>query len=272
MIDYKKRLTIIDADTIIYLSSFNKKDAKEKTVSKVLKLVDDIIKETLDVTRADEYLGFLTNGSFRYNIAKTVPYKGNRKDTVQPKYYKVIKEYMIAEYKFTMQKDYEADDLCTSHFMHYKDIYDCIIASPDKDLKQVEGLFYDYKKKQYTKVSDIDAIRNFWVQMLWGDAGDNIKGITGLGEVKSNKFVNSVINSYKDEDVNEIDFQLSKDIFEIYLKEEKGKERFFENLDLLGLLKKFDGDEDQGRSFIKLATPIPINSEISELELLEEWE
>lgn len=58
-------------------------------------------------------------------------------------------------------------------------VYNFMIASPDKDLKTVPCLLYNYVKEVETEISELEAMRFFCYQLLCGDSIDHIKGIGG---------------------------------------------------------------------------------------------
>lgn len=184
---HKNNLALIDADSIIWIAGHSYKDTEKKTLKGALDSCDDIINDILSQCEADYYAGFLTEGSFRYKIATVKPYKGNRTKMPKPEYFHTLKSYLIEKYKFQYIRDYEADDLClmAHHTYNTTDQYNPIVASPDKDLRQIAGTFYDYKKKVHAEVTKEEASRNLWMQMLVGDTGDNIAGLPGIGEAKA---------------------------------------------------------------------------------------
>lgn len=184
------KITLIDGDTIIWLSIYNTKEQSTvKSIRDAIDCCDHYINNIFQATEAELYSGFLTDGSFRYKIATIKPYKGNRAGLAKPLYFNTIKSYLIDEYKFISIKDYEADDLCiAAHFTLSKD-NEVTIASPDKDLRQVEGKFYDYKKQELSSITNEEAQLNLWRQVLTGDTGDNIPGLSGVGPVKANKLL-----------------------------------------------------------------------------------
>jgi len=185
-------LAVIDGDSIIYYSCYNKID-QNKSIQEVFNCVDYYINSILDNTKSEYYTGFLTDGSFRYKIATQLPYKGNRSLLEKPKYFKVTKSYLEDYYSFTSLKNYEADDLCimTHNTFNTTKEYNPIICSPDKDLKQVAGIFYDYKKGETIELNRQTGIKNLWKQVLTGDSGDNISGLKGIGEVKAEKLLSN---------------------------------------------------------------------------------
>ena len=60
-----------------------------------------------------------------------------------------------------------------------------IICSVDKDLHQIAGLHYNWVKEEYREVSEHEALKYFYTQLLTGDSADNIKGVWKCGPVKA---------------------------------------------------------------------------------------
>lgn len=191
-------ISLIDGDTLLYLSTHNKKDEELKNISDIFKCLDLYIIDILKKTNSEVYAGFLTDSSFRYALAVQKPYKGNREGIPKPKYFNLAKAYLLDEYEFKTLKNYEADDLCIMSYNTFKNNkeYNPIIATPDKDLKQIAGQFYDYKKAETVEINEEDALKNLWKQVLTGDAGDNIPGLKNIGEVKANKILENIKISY----------------------------------------------------------------------------
>lgn len=222
-------VVIIDGDTILYLATYSKE--KEKSIKDVLKDCDNIINDIFKATNASAYIGYLTDGSFRYKIAKQRPYKGNRVGIPKPKYFGIAKEYILDEHQFVTKKDYEADDLCiiTHNLIKQRGEYNPIIASPDKDLRQIQGVFYDYKKKEITEINEEIAHKNLWKQVLTGDAGDNIQGIPGIGDKKAEY----ILLDRENENYSTIVLNA----YTAYYGEYKGILAFTENYQLVKMLK-----------------------------------
>lgn len=209
-----RNVSIIDADSIIHIvaSSFqvNKETLKFMQledggedieainelykqgfdVKVVLDRVGSFISDILTVTEADCYLGYIANEAkshtFRHDIAVTKPYKGKRPPTSsQVRYWKpLMTEYMVKEWGFHRISDIEVDDACTvAHTKFSKDPnYTSTICSPDKDLKQIEGKLYNYSEKEFFHISNQEANRALYTQLLVGDSSDNIPGLKGVGK------------------------------------------------------------------------------------------
>ena len=64
---------------------------------------------------------------------------------------------------------------------------DTIIVSDDKDLQTIAG--YHYNKGEVIEVSEQQALKNFYTQVLTGDTADNYKGCRGVGPVKAERIL-----------------------------------------------------------------------------------
>ena len=180
---------LIDADSIIYIVGWYFKNTTIESKQEVEKACDGMVSRILKSTNATSYLGaFSSTGNFRKSLYKFAPYKGTRKpkDEWVLLWESVIKEHLCKKWGFLIPyAAVEADDIIAS--VHEQFTTECIVCSPDKDLQQLSGLHFNYKKMDDgIKHVDADtAAYNFWLSMLTGDTVDNVKGIIGLGPVKS---------------------------------------------------------------------------------------
>lgn len=158
------------------------------------------IASILATTTADSYTLYLTEGkTFRYDLAKTKPYKGTRIDK-KPWHFDNLTAYMKGALPYAITPGLEADDAMAMA----SDGRSTIVCSRDKDLKQVPGLFYSWElgKQPSFGPTNIDAIGTlalsddrkslkgtgyafFCGQLLVGDRVDNIPGAAGIGPVKA---------------------------------------------------------------------------------------
>jgi 5'-3' exonuclease len=194
---------LIDADSLIYVIAWTYRELG--TDEEVKRSCDSVLRDILDLTQADNYIGvFSDSKTFRHSVYRYAPYKGNRKEKPEwvTKWQDLIKGHFCDRYGFTLLKDLEADDVVAACSLLMQEAqHDCIICSPDKDLRQVPGLLYVPKKQssengevttlegQIVRVSEEEAHYNFWLQMICGDSSDNVAGIPGLGEVKGKKLL-----------------------------------------------------------------------------------
>jgi 5'-3' exonuclease len=115
-------------------------------------------------------------------------YKANRASAPKPKYYSDIRDYLYRNYGAVITNGIEADDeLGIRAAKLAKEGHPYIVASTDKDLKQIPGEHYDFVEKETWTVSAKDSVTMFYQQLLSGDSTDNIPGITGVGPVKAAK-------------------------------------------------------------------------------------
>ena len=87
----------------------------------------------------------------------------------------------------------EADDLIRMHALEAERAgFSFAVISSDKDLDCIPGLHIDPKQgvNEY-EVTEAQALRHYWRQILSGDGVDNIPGLPGVGPVKAERFLGS---------------------------------------------------------------------------------
>lgn len=195
-------ISICDLDSCAYLIGYTYHDADYNTV---MQKVDSMMHSILQATQAHGYIGFLGGeGNFRYAVAKTKPYKGNRSKD-QPEWLqqwkKPINDHLIAEWGAIVVNNIEADDAIGICWKYYNSIVDELsnsntitICSPDKDLKQFSGWNYDYKKQEHHLIDEHSAAKHFWTSVLCGDVADNIPGAKGIGDKGAAKWLEYTYN------------------------------------------------------------------------------
>ena len=181
--DVPKEL-LIDADFLIYSVGFASEEDSEKFAkSRLVETLEDMVYIHL---KATSYEAFLTGkGNYRYDIAKTVPYKGNRKDAKKPKHYDALRECMITRLGAVLVEGQEADDEVAIRMTKEPDKY--LLVGVDKDLRQIPGWHHNPHKAQTEYIDDFEAYKNFALQLLTGDRVDNIPGLSNVGPVKAAK-------------------------------------------------------------------------------------
>src|SRR5579862_3463165 len=126
---------------------------------------------------------FLTGkGNHRDKIATVKQYKIDRKDTPRPVHYAAIREYLLSWKGAVLVNGREADDEISirAHRLR-KEGKPYIVATIDKDLDQIPGKHYDYARHIAYEVSEQEAERWFWQQVLSGDPTDSIPGCWKIG-------------------------------------------------------------------------------------------
>lgn len=145
--------------------------------------------------------------TFRYELAKTKPYKGQRLHD-KPFHFDNVRAYIVSEYETVISDGLEADDMLA---IYQKD--DTIICSLDKDLMQVPGKHYSWAVGSRPAMPVIDVstvgemeligkppklkmsgLKALFAQAMMGDGVDNIRGIEKFGKVKAYNLISSLDN------------------------------------------------------------------------------
>ena len=224
----KDKIALLDSDIICYRVGFASEDVSEHfALARVTELVQDVVFVQLE---CKEYKAYITGrGNFRNEIAKTVPYKGNRKDMKKPIHYDAIRKHLQEKLGAELIEGMEADDAIAIAATELGD--KSIIVSIDKDLDQVAGLHYNFVKQELYEVTEQEGTLNFYKQILTGDRVDNIIGIKGIGPAKASKLLKDCSNALE--------------MYDVCVKAyndagEDGVERVTENANLLWLLRHKD--------------------------------
>jgi len=165
---------LIDGDIVAYRCAFKCDDESVKTACYTTgSFLSDLVSDLYTMIDGEpDYRVYLTGkGNFRNDVAVTAPYKGNRKDVEKPAHLEAIRKYLIEDWNAVVSEDEEADDLIA---IDATTIPDSIIVSLKRELSSVteeEGLLFFYR------------------QIIMGDRADNIMGVHGIGEKKSQKIL-----------------------------------------------------------------------------------
>jgi hypothetical protein len=212
---------LVDADILVYRFGFaSEGDPAEFALARLSEFLDNLSMQE----GIDEVWGYLTGkGNFRNEIAVTAPYKGTRV-AEKPYHFQLLREYMERAWGFEVVDGMEADDAIGIE-AYRNEPEETIIVSIDKDLNMIRGHHYNFVKEEKYFVTEEDAIRNFYLQILTGDKVDNIIGLQGVGPVKSKKLL--------------ADCSTELEMYEAVLKAYDGDEaRVLENAKLLWILRE----------------------------------
>lgn len=282
---------LIDGDILLHeigwSGEFNDKDSGEYILlssEHVIELLDEKIRlicEDVDATepptlyfsssqeiverinklrrwQGGEEIVFVPN--FRYEVAKTKPYKGTRKNPKPFHFYNIL-FYALSKYNCVISEGgLEADDMmCIDQTSSPEG--STIICSRDKDLRICPGLHFSWecgnqkaKGPVYTdrlgwlelevsekrlpsgKVAKENKVTGyglffFYAQMLMGDSADNIPGLPKYGP----KAAFDLLNTCKTEDQLK---SVVKDHYKMVMGAEKSKEYFLEQANLLHMVQE----------------------------------
>tara|TARA_R100001369_G_scaffold880_2_gene2829 strand:- start:236 stop:937 length:702 start_codon:yes stop_codon:yes gene_type:complete len=178
---------LIDGDIIAYRAGFSSNNLEASDAeSKVDELIDKIIEDNEFI--ATDYQVYLTGkGNFRFDIAKTLEYKGNRKWAEKPIHLQHIRDYMTNKYEAIVSEGEEADDLIAIAATEVG--MNAVVASIDKDMLQIPCFHYNITRKELSAVGEFTGLKFFYTQILTGDKADNIKGLHRCGPVKAGKIL-----------------------------------------------------------------------------------
>ncbi len=190
---------LIDSDIVAYRIAFACQNENQKIAKlRIDSYLNDIIACGVDNTYPDCFVDrwqlFLTGKkNFRYDIATTVVYKGNRV-APKPEHLPALREHMMKEWGASVSDGQEADDDVATAGTTLGN--DCVMVSLDKDIDQVAGWHYNFVKKIGYYVSESEGLFKLYCQILTGDTADNIVGIRGVGPAKANKILDESLDEY----------------------------------------------------------------------------
>jgi len=255
----RKKLYLIDGTAFIYRAFFafirnplyNSKGQNTSaifgTINSFIKLVEDFKPEHIAISfdRKEK--------TFRHEITDT--YKANRPPAPDELHQQVepIKEFFSAIGLQDISKaGYEADDTIATLAEKYKDKFDIVIVSGDKDFSQLvdnEVTLYDPRKDIHLTEESIKEKYGITPEQfidylaICGDSADNIPGVKGIGPKGASKLLN----------------------------EFKTLDGIYENLDKIkikGILEKlieFKEDAYLSRTLVTIIRDVPIEIENKEL-------
>jgi hypothetical protein len=190
---------LIDSDIVAYRIAFACQDENEIVAKHRLdRYLVDILACGVDNTYPDCFVDswqlFLTGKkNFRYDIATTAVYKGNR-IAPKPDHLPALREHMIKKWGASVSDGQEADDDVAIAGTALGE--GSIMVSLDKDIDQVAGWHYNFVKKIGYYVTEAEGLFKLYCQILTGDTADNIIGIKGVGPVKANKILDGCVYEY----------------------------------------------------------------------------
>ena len=149
------------------------------------------LKMIFDDLGTTNYKMYLTasglENNFRSKISTYMPYKANR-TAERPFYYKELRKLLVEKYNAIVITGQEADDAIGIEQYRIRNeqgtFETSYVATIDKDLRILEGWHYHLNTRELKYVNAEDGLKNFYGQLLKGDATDNIPGLTKLLKLK----------------------------------------------------------------------------------------
>jgi len=182
-----------------------------------------------DTDTEDAIYCFSSKPCFRYDVLPS--YKHNRKDKARPEMLGALREYIEFNYRTKVKPRLEADDVMGILGTISPKKY--IIATLDKDLKQIPGKHYRWTTRwQDATMFDVsleEADRYFYKQVLMGDSTDGYGGCPQIGPKRSEKILNAledgeywkaIVEAYEAKDLTEEDALVQARVARILRKED----------------------------------------------------
>lgn len=121
-------------------------------------------------------------------------YKASRRTEKAKKYMnpfvKTVRQLSIVQGVAIPAHGREADDLVRIWAEECRQIgEDFIVCSIDKDLKAIGGKYYNLREERLYTISEDEATRLFYEQLLKGDPVDDIPGVPGIGDKTATKLL-----------------------------------------------------------------------------------
>ncbi len=120
--------------------------------------------------------------NYRSDFVKEVAYKANR--AAKPFYHEFARQSLINDLGAIEVDDQETDD----ELGIQQNMLTCI-CTKDKDLLTIPGLNFNWVTGILKYISEQEADKYFYEQILIGDRADNIKGLPGIGPKKAEKIL-----------------------------------------------------------------------------------
>lgn len=240
-------IALMDLDSLIYVIGWNFRpkddddefmDSNENKKERVIEAVDIQVTNILQAARATHYIGAIghpTERCFRHDVATFKAYKGSRKpdDPTIALWKPVINERLMSKWGTIAVGGIEADDVCSLAAEAVRTQGKTfIVCSIDKDLMQIGGNFYDYKKLDYSEVSYHQAKWLFYYQMICGDSVDGVAGVPRKGPVAAHAALDHLMD-------DELAMEgVVRGMYLAYFGETQGKHQYEENKAVLGMMTK----------------------------------
>jgi len=195
---WKEKVKIEDEVTFVELNVDGKrkpleftKDEDRKHLEKSWQNFQRIHQELLEETFCTEYkMAVKGEGNFRNDLFPEYKMNRHRDPTKQNIFVPVLRKLAVAEDMAVEAHGMEADDLMRIWAEEARALgIEYLICSIDKDLKCIPGKHWSMKKRELFDVSEEQALRYYYHQLLKGDPTDNIMGVPGIGEVKATRIL-----------------------------------------------------------------------------------
>lgn len=188
----ENRIAIIDLDSVCFSigqgnkvldeSGIPKKDESgkfiyiEKNDEELYESADFFMTDILSSCKATHYIAYIKGkGNYRYAIK--ADYKANRPKS-SPTWWKAVKEYLIEKWGAIEVNNIECDDAVN---ITRKAIKNSFIVAIDQDLLELEGIAFNWRKKEWKETGEEQAHCKLWTDCIAGQSSDGVKALPGKG-------------------------------------------------------------------------------------------
>lgn len=244
-----KRIALVDGDFIAYRCAASCEPAKSRPGS-VLEpeyvacgRATDICERIGDRIAPTEFRIFL-GGDRNFRKQLDPSYKANRLDKPPPTHLAAVRDFLVRKWGAQIVTEaYEVDDK-----LGILAAPGTVICSIDKDLRQIPGEHYNPVKDTFEVVDDLGAALSLYTSMLVGDTSDNLRGIDGLGPVKSGRLLQGLSAEEAHLKVQAIYADHGRDFFQAYrlyrlLRSEEEYHEIMAELELENIFGESQGPE-----------------------------
>lgn len=180
------RTLLVDGDALAYYCAGN----DDTSAGMARRNLEDKIESAMRAAGADKATMLVTSSAshkgHRYAIATVKPYQGKRSHSRRPKNWQLLRELIERDQRTVATDTLEADDLFHAYSVRLGD-ENVAILTQDKDMRMVPGWHLDWQSHRLVRVHpdtwefEVDGKvygrKWFWLQMLMGDAADNVPGL-----------------------------------------------------------------------------------------------
>jgi|TARA_R110000744_G_scaffold2627_3_gene10469 5'-3' exonuclease len=224
-------VALFDADSLVWASSYGVEEDIDLAIEKYNDSFTNIIYDLNEIYDISEVITFNNSkGNFRKILDTN--YKANRKSSGMPSILTELHDYVTETYNSVSKYSLETDDLVAAYWKNIaeEDGRDTvIIVSIDKDYKQLPALIYNYhyKHRCVYDIEPVEALYNFYEQMIIGDSIDNVNYCRGYGKKYAEKLLKDCTSHY----------QFTKKVYELFtiIYKSKAKLKYIQCYNLLKL-------------------------------------
>lgn len=229
----KRRIVAVDGDIVAYRCASSCEPTKNKpfledkpfAIARMHDLMSKIFLVAAEYGGRDVVVYLSGEGNFRKIIDPM--YKAHR-TAPSPTWLADCQADLYMQYETHVCTGYEADDALGISATEN----DAIVASIDKDLMQIPGIYFDFVKEELHHIDRDRAEKVFWTLMLTGDRADNIEGIYGIGPKKAEKALST-----------------EEPYFDLVRRMYSDDDRFFKNYNLVRVIRTREELEEKLKVF-----------------------